>query len=181
MNLLPPQILQKRQQMNLYKKMAAIQAVIFLLSILIVTSLSLASRIQEAQILEFNTRVQDSRFQESESIAKALQENFTTNENDSFDTLNLAYFDVTRLKKLEETLPSGVQLIQFDTDAETATILAQTYNLSLADIHRDAWIATGLVYQTRLVSATSFEDGRIQYVLSIIWCEFNLPIKIYED
>jgi len=168
MNLLPPQILQKRQQINLFKKMAAIQAVIFLLSILIVVSLILAERMQETQISALNSKIQDSRFHESESIASAVHDNFTVSTNGLFD-IHINYFDISRISKLQETLPSGVQLIQFDTNAEIATLIAQTNNLSLADIHRDAWLDTGLVYQTRLVSAVSFEDGVIQYVLSIIW------------
>jgi len=167
MNLLPPKILQKRQQTNLYKKMAAIQAVIFLLAILIVMLLSMAARRQEAQILELNAQVQNPRFNESEAIARAVQENFTP--NNSGLNLYISNFDITKIIKLEETLPNGIQLIYFNTDAEMATLIAQTNNLSLADIHRDAWLATGLVYQTRLVSAVSFEDGVIQYVLSIIW------------
>ena len=169
MNLLPPKILHKRQQISLYKKMAAIQAVIFLLLILLVTILGLAERTQEAQILELNEKVRDSRFQQSEALARSIQEDLNLSGSSSIDNLNLANFDITRINKLDETLPRGVQLIQFDTDAETAILTAQTNNLSLADTHRDAWLATELVYQIRLVSAVYFEDGVIQYVLSIIW------------
>ena len=167
MNLLPPKILHKRQQINLYKKMAAVQAVIFLLSILLVIALTVAERTQERQILKLNAQVQNPRFQESEALARAIQENHMIDT----DSLNLDFpnFDITKIIKLKETLPKGVQLIHFDTDAEMATLIAQTDKLSLTDIHRDAWVATGLVYQTRLVSAVYFDDGVIQYALSIIW------------
>jgi len=124
-------------------------------------------RRQEEQILALNAKVQNPRFNESETIARALQENFVLNENEL--NLYIGNFNVSKIEKLNETLPRGVQLINFDTDAEMATLIAQTNNLSLADIHRDAWMATGIVYQTRLVSAVSFEDGVIHYVLSIIW------------
>ena len=174
MNLLPPEIIKKRQCNRLYIKMAAIQAVIFLSLILLVWCLDVLIVKRDTQIVELGIKLQDARFAESENLAQAVRENIIGefNRENILDEIDLPYFNVNRVKELTNTLPVGVRLIYFDTDAEAAVLTAQTSNLSLADVHRDAWIATGLVEQVRLASANSLEGGVIQYVLNIVWlCE----------
>jgi len=169
MNLLPPEILQKRQLTSLYIKMAAIQAVIFLLIVLIVAGLSLAIRVKEAQVSDINMKLQEPRFERSEYLVRLIHVNYSDSIVNVNEILRLPDFNITWADRLDYTLPTGVQLMQFETDFERATLIAQTRNISLADIHREAWLATGLVHQISMASAIYLDGGVIQYVLDIVW------------
>ena len=171
MNLLPPTIIRRRQYYTLCLQMAAVQAVIFLLFILSVWFFDFTIRSREIQAMEFDMKLQDERFIESEAVAMALREYHIrgTAQQEIAVWLELPHFDMDKLDMVKETLPAGVVLLQMDMDEDEATLTLWSENLSLSDIHRDAWLATGLVSRVRLVSATVTEDGAVQYTLTLRW------------
>ena len=171
MNLLPPEIINRRKFYAQCKKLAAIQAVIFLSFVLIVLGLELIIELADARYAELNMLMADDRFVESERVAQVLREHRAQGvaQQAAATWLELPVFNIKRLEMVKETLPQGVELLHMEMDEFGAILTNYTINLSLADIHRDAWMATGLVSHVQLTSASTREDERIRYVLSIRW------------
>lgn len=172
MKLFPQEILRSRQRYNIGIKLAALQAVIFLFLMLFVAAVDASIRHRENQSMYLNMQLQDIRFLESEEVALLLRE-YRANEVSQAQVaywLELPHFNTDRLNMVQETLPFGVQLLSVDIDEGGAFLTVQARNLSLADIHREAWISTGLVDRVQLDSATSNTDGTVQYRLSLRWC-----------
>ena len=170
--LFPQEILRSRQRYNIGIKLAALQAVIFLFLMLFVAAVDASIRHRENQSMYLNMQLQDIRFLESEEVALLLRE-YRANEVSQAQVaywLELPHFNTDRLNMVQETLPFGVQLLSVDIDEGGAFLTVQARNLSLADIHREAWISTGLVDRVQLDSATSNTDGTVQYRLSLRWC-----------
>ena len=175
MNLLPSDILRKRKLYAELKRLAAVQAVIFLLLILLVWALYLTIRTRETRAEEINIHLQNSRFAESEALARALRDHHARKaaEQSSAYWLELSAFNTKRLDMMYETLPLGVSLIYIDVNERGAVLTGHTEDLSLADIHREAWMSTNLVYRVQLSSATVTETGTVKYVLTLHWTDEN--------
>jgi len=175
MNLLPLDIIKRKQTQSLIIRLAAVQAVIFLLFILFVWSLHLTIGFREQRIAQLDAKLQDERFINSEAIAQALQDRNAQNlaQQEAVQWFELPTFYIERFEMIKETLPPGVRLIHADLDEEGATLSFITNNLSLADIHREAWSDTGLVSRVQLISAVSSAEmqGDIRYVLGLRWLE----------
>lgn len=172
MNLLPPNIMRHRRIYALCIRLAAIQAVIFLLIILSVMGFDITLRLREAQIAALDLEMQGDHFVKSEAVAIALREHNAreTAQQDAVAWLELPFFNMERLDMMKETLPEGVRLIQIDIDEAGATLTLEAENLSLADIHRETWISTGLVSRVQLTSATA-QEGMVRYVLALRWTD----------
>ena len=173
MNLLPQEIMYKRQRNKLFYKIAAVQAVIFLLVILIVGVLEFSIVLRERKISSLRLEIQHERFTESEAAAAAIR-NLHARDAAQLEAavwLELREFCIMRLDVLKETLPSEVRLVNADMDDYGVFITAQTYCLSLSDIHREKLMLTGLVYQAQMTSATLVEGGQMRYVLVVRWKE----------
>lgn len=171
MNLLPPDIMRKRQRNALLKRLAAIQAVIFLLLILSVYLLHLTISAREARLDEISLLLEDERFVESEAIARALRDHHTQQAEGlaAADRLDLRPFNMERLQMMQETLPPGVSLTRIEMDQWGAILTNYSPNLSLSDIHRDAWMSTDLVSRAQLASVTVAEGDMTRYVLALHW------------
>ena len=172
MNLLPPNLMRYRRLCAVCIRLAAIQAVIFLLLILSVAGFDLTIRLRETQIAELDLLMQSEKFAGSEAVAIALREHYAREaaQQDAVAWLELPFFNMERLDMIKETLPSGVRLIQIDMDEIGATLTLKAENLSLADIHRETWISTGLVSRVQLISATA-QEGMVRYVLALRWID----------
>ena len=172
MNLIPPKIMRNRQLYALCIRLAAIQAVIFLLLILSVVGFDLTLRLRDARIAQLDLEMQGEQFAESEAVAVALREHNAREaaQQDAVDWLELPFFNIERLDMMKETLPRGVNLVQIDIDETGATLTLEAENLSLADIHRETWISTGLVSRVQLISATA-QEGMVRYVLALRWID----------
>lgn len=172
MNLLPPSIMRHRRFYALCIRLAAIQAVIFLVLILSVEGFDLTLRLREAQIIKLDLEMQGEQFVESEAVAFALREHNAREaaQQDAVDWLELPFFNIERLDMMKETLPRGVRLVQIDIDEIGATLTLEAENLSLADIHRETWISTGLVSRVQLTSASA-REGMVWYVLALRWTD----------
>jgi len=151
--------------------MAAIQAVIFLLLILLVWAFDITIRWRETQAVNLTTQLSDGRFTNSEAAAALLREHHARDiaQNELSLWLALPVFNMERIDMVKETMPTGVALMLMDMDEHGATLTFQTTNLSLVDIHREAWLASGMVDRVQLVSAVSAEAGKIQYILNLHW------------
>lgn len=173
MNLLPPDIMRRRKLYNGLKKMAAVQAVIFLLSVLLVQVTDLTIRLREVQTVNLEMEIQSERFVKSEAVIQEIREYHVLGaaQYDAVIWLNVPAFNTNRLDMIEATLPMGVRLINIELERSGATISAETENLSLADIHRDEWAATGLVSRAHLTYANVAIDGTVRYILSLRWVE----------
>ena len=171
MNLLPPKIMRRRQIYSECKKLAAIQAVIFLLFILSVASIDRVIVLREGHIAEMNMKLEDERFAESEAIAQAIRNHYAREaaQQAAAAWLELPVFNTERLNMMRETLPHGVSLLNIDINEHGALLTSETMNLSLSDIHRDAWLATGLVSRVQLASAVVTEEKRVRYILALHW------------
>ena len=173
MNLLPRKLIQRRQIHTEIKRLAAIQAVIFLLIILLVGVFELFIELRNTQIEEIAIHITDEKFAKSEAIAQEIR-NFHTriaNEQVAIEWLELPIFDINRLDMILETLPQGVTLLRIDIDEQRGIVTALTDDLSLSDNHRYAWMSTGLVSRTQLISAIAVEERMIQYVLALHWVD----------
>ena len=171
MNLLPPDIIRQRKLYTHCIRLAVIQAVIFLLLILSVWALTLTIGLRETYAIALSMQLQDERFVKSEALVLALREHSAIEaaQQTITDWLALPVFNAERLEMIQETLPAGVQLFNVDIDSHEATLTFYTEDLSLVDLHRDAWISTGLASRVQLVSASVADGGRVQYILSLHW------------
>ena len=173
MNLLPQKIMYKRQRNKLFCKIAAIQAVIFFFTILIVATLEVSIVLLERRISGLDLEIHHERFIESEAAAAAIRNHIARDaaQLEAAAWLELTEFCTKRLDILKETLPLGVELVSADMDNRTASITALTPSLSLSDIHREELMLTGLVYQVQLTSAVLVDGGQMQYRLAVRWKE----------
>jgi len=151
--------------------MAAIQAVIFLILVLLVWVFDLTIGLRDIRAAGLDMRLSDERFVSSEAAAASLREYHAGRiaQDEMVSWLELPMFNVKRLDMVKETMPPGVELIQLDIDELGAVLTFQTANLSLVDIHREAWLSTGLVSRVQLASASSVEEERIRYILNLHW------------
>jgi len=138
-----------------------------LLMILFVWAFDLTISLREAQAAAF---VQDERFYASEAVAQALRDLLAREaaERQLVDFLELPLFDVKRLTMVAETMPAGVQLLHADIDEYGAVLTFLTVNLSLADIHREAWLESGIAESVQMTSVIA-TDNALRYVLSLRW------------
>lgn len=171
MNLLPVKIVRRRQLLALAIRLAAIQAVIFLLIILAVWLFDFTIGIRAAFITELDRQISAERFLQSEAAAQALRDFHLhrTAELDLAHWLELPTFESERLSKVKAALPEGVWLLHVNLDEGGAALTLLTRNLSLADIHREAWISSGLVEFAQMTSAVAVEDAMVRYVLTLRW------------
>ena len=171
MNLLPSKIKHRRQIQAECKRLTAVQAVIFLLFVLSVAGLDFIITYREDLFYATGLQMQDERFIRSEAVARVIQDrNLRISEQQAVaDWLGLPAFDIARLNMLKETMPTGITMIHADIDEHGAQLTFYTKNLSLADIHRVAWMATGLVDRVSLASTVVTDGGGVQYVLALWW------------
>ena len=173
MNLLPPKIQKRRKLYTSLKRMAAIQAVIFLSIMLLVTIFDYFISIRIAQASNLRLSLQDERFAQSQAVVQAIQDHHARQaaEAQIADMLGLTTFSTKKLDILQETIPTGVSLLNIDIDTNGAVLTGYTQNLSLSDIHRQALQDTGLVTEVRLTSAIVTYTGGIRYVISLRWVQ----------
>ena len=173
MNLLPPDILRRRRIFTLIIRLTAVQAVIFLSFVLFVLIFDFTLRIYSDRVQYISTQFSDERFTESEAVTQEIREIYANKDRQAEVAywLEFSFFDSNRLDKIRETLPPGVYLLQADIDEGGALLTVKTLNLSLADIHRDTWVDTGLVSWAQLSYVSGMGDGVMRYVLNIRWAD----------
>jgi len=169
MNLLPSNILHRRKIYAYCSRLAAVQAVIFLLFVLTVWAFNFVIELREARAARISLQIQDERFVKSEEVVQALRNHSAGQAMQEALRLQLPIFDTKRLDMIKDTLPMGTWLTQVDMDEAGAVLTLLTEDLSLIDIHRDAWIATGLASQVQLASIVSAGGGEMQYILTLRW------------
>ncbi|MCL2016914.1 MAG: hypothetical protein FWG68_11780 [Defluviitaleaceae bacterium] len=171
MNLLPAKIVRTRQLSRQLSKLAVVQAGILLLFGAVLLVFSVAESGQQVHAQTIAQQMQDDRFSQSEAMSTVLQEHHARGhyEQSISQHLNLPAFDVDKLYKMTETLPTGVILLNVNVDENGATLNLQTTSLTLADLHRDNWLNTGLVERVQMTSATVTENAHVRYVLALAW------------
>ena len=175
MNLLPVKINRRKQLLSLGIRLAVIQAVILSLIVLTVWLIDSTIGMRAAYITELDKQISAERFVQPEAAAQALRDFhlYQANEMELIYWLELPFFNVKRLSMLKQTLPEGVSLLQATLDEGGAVLTLLTENISLADVHREAWIYTGLVETAQMTSMIGLGDGMLRYVLTLRW--------LYED
>jgi len=173
LNLLPPQVLRRRHINRLVAQITALQAVIFLLAVLSVWYLAVAIGTKEAQAEALAWQLQNERFAMTEATIMALRAHQaqTATREEAFDWVAFPAFDARRFALLAETLPPDVDLIRVDMNPAGAVLTGHTQDLRLADFHRAAWAASGLVESAWLASVARQDDGQLQYDLVLRWYE----------
>lgn len=171
MNLLPTNLMRRKQLCAQCKRLAAVQVVIFLLFVLTVGIIELILHSHETQRAGIILQLQDERFTASETEAQALRDHIAKVEagQRAVELLDLPVFNTYRLDMICHTLPEGVILTHIDKTETGAILTNYTEDLSLSDIHRDAWMATGLVSRVQLTSAVVTDTGGVRYILSLHW------------
>ena len=168
MNLLPPEVLNKRKFLRLYMKMAAVQAVIFALAGLLAVLLEFTIAANDTNLAVLESQIQEPRFIKSEQLAALLRDQYRYSGIHAYGLYESTAFKPGRLSALYETLPAGVHLLNADLSPYFVFLSLSTVNLSLADIHMENLINTGLTEELRFVSA-QLSEGAMQYVLSFVW------------
>ena len=171
MNLLPPQIINRRRLYKECKILAAVQAVIFLSFVLSVFAFDYFILFRDHRINEINIMLEDERFAESEAVAHAIRDHHSWEaaQQATVAWLELPTFNTKRLQMMLETLPQGVSLLNIEVNENGALLTSETFNMSLSDIHRDAWYNTGLVSRVQLSSVVVTDEGALRYILALHW------------
>ena len=171
MNLLPAEILYRRQIYAECRKFAAVQVAIFLLMVIAVFIFDYIIAQSASRTAVASSYLYNERFTESEAIARKIQNhNERMAAQRTIETqLNLSVFDIRRLQIITETLPVGVFLLDIDINEYNAVLTVETTNLALSDTHREALTDTGLVSGVKLASVIITEDGTAQYTLMLLW------------
>lgn len=171
MNLLPPDIIRRRQISSRYRKIAAKTAAIFLSAILSVVIFEFILIYREARILILYDYLDDPLYEESKTAGATAREILAWESEQSavMDMLELYTFDANRLDMIHKTLPADTQLLMIDIDENGAVLTVNTDNIGKADTHIDSWMATGLAARASIISVTVSEVDNIQYILDIRW------------
>ncbi|MCL1989151.1 MAG: hypothetical protein FWG64_14445 [Firmicutes bacterium] len=171
MNLLPTKIISTRTVSGQIKKLATVQIVIIGVFAMALLAITLTANFQQTQAQILGQQLQHDRFSHSEEMQQIVQDyQMQTHYEQSIAShLNLPVFNIDKLQMIQQTLPDGVILLNATVDDIGATLFLDTDNLALADVHRDAWVNTGLTSRVQMTSATLTEDSQIRYVLSVVW------------
>ena len=170
-NLLPESIIHRRRIYAQCIRLLTVQSIIVFILLLLIFMIDVAINWRYAEINVLNAKIQEERFISSDLTAEAISEHHAK-ESDQLAKaalLALPVFNVMRLYTIKESLPIGVELLQVDMNENGATMELKAQNLSLADVHGEGWIYTGLVYSAQLTSAYVARDGSVRYTLTLHW------------